>query len=266
MQISHSEEITNDLDFSDSSRSVWYILNRKYKGSGSHEYERSWDATADVKSSIEYIRKNATKADATSPTKQSALETLRKIGKSVTLAPSTLGSEVQKQLGSDDCLERAMIEIVLSLNMAERKMVALSEDEKGRFVDKVEALWGESDGLCIFERLPEVLALLAAAVETKSGVVESMENADSEEEDFEEHNSENENVDHEDGSEKENPEVDEVAFSSEDGTDEGDEDQSSESEIVDDKVVVPITNPRPASQCETDDDAWSESDWYAEEE
>lgn len=202
------EPLPKDIDFSDSSSDAWYVLNKKYKSSsGSREYESSWDAKAEVEDSISYIKKNALKPNATFGTKQSALETLRKIGKSIVLAPSTLGSEVRKQFQRDDCLEEAMLDVLASLQIDQRKQIALAEDAKGKFVDKVDELWKTAGGLCILTRMKEVWENLRAAIEVRADVIDLTELSDDgrgEKRDESEHENEDEehdqNVNDSDGS------------------------------------------------------------------
>ena len=161
---------THTIDFSKYSGSAWYALNKKYKSSkDSVEYENSWAAASEVKDCVGSIRRQATLPSSSFGTKRSALETPRKIGKSVTLAPSTLGSEVIKQFQYEDCVEDAMKKILLGMSAAEVKQVAQSADEKGMFVDKVDELQASAAGLCIMEGLEEILNILDDAID---GVLE----------------------------------------------------------------------------------------------
>lgn len=154
------------IDFSNYSGSAWYALNKKYKSSkGSVEYENSWAAVSEVKDCVESIRRQAIVLDSSFGTKKSALETLRKIGKSVTLAPSRLGSEVIKQFQYEDCVEDTMKAILLGISEDDIKKVAQAADEKGMFVDKVDELQASAAGLCIMEGLEEVLNILDDAID-----------------------------------------------------------------------------------------------------
>ncbi|KAK6392198.1 hypothetical protein LTR65_003970 [Meristemomyces frigidus] len=142
----------------------WYVLNKKYKSSrGSVEYERAYDAKEEVDAYIASIEKQA-HPDTSYGTKKSALETLRRIGKSIMLAPSTLGHEVIKHMQEDDALPNAMISILESMSVDERLRLADSSDEKGCFYDRVGELVADADDLCIFEELSSVVELLDGAV------------------------------------------------------------------------------------------------------
>ena len=138
------------IDFSDRSRSAWHVLNYKYTGTGSEEYEHSRDATCDGMQIVGTIL-NGAQLDASFGTRKSALETLRKIGKSLMMAPSTLGSEVKKQLAYDPTLPDAMERILLEITVKQeqRLEVARSTDEKGSFIDKFVELQNEAYGYVI---------------------------------------------------------------------------------------------------------------------
>ena len=145
---------SKDTEFCYESGQVWYILNKKYaSSSGSREYNSSWSATEEIKGHIRDICKTARKADATFGTKQNALETLRKIGKSICLARSTLGREVRKQMQRDDALDGAMRKILMGLSVADARRIAVAELDggKGMFVAKLKQLWAMSHG-CVCSR------------------------------------------------------------------------------------------------------------------
>lgn len=68
---------------------------------------------------IEQIRDEAT-CECSFGRKRSALETLRKIGKSITMVPSTLGHEVRKHFECDPCIQEGMLDILKSMNLEEK--------------------------------------------------------------------------------------------------------------------------------------------------
>lgn len=113
---------------------------------------------------IEEIHEEATD-ERSFGTKKSALETMRKIDKSITLAPSTLGHEVRKHFQCEPCLEKGMIDILKSMNVHERQDMADSTDEKGSFLDKTISLRNKCDSLCIMEGLNDVVKCIEDALE-----------------------------------------------------------------------------------------------------
>ena len=164
-RVRQQREATRVISFDYLSKSAWHALNTKYaSSSGSEEYESSWDAKQEVTDAIEAIREQV-KPESSFGTKKNALETLRKIGKSICLAPDTLGHEVVKQFQSDDCLEDAMKEILQTMTAEERIDIAKSTDAKGQFMDKMDELVGLADGYCIFEALTEIVRMLEGGAE-----------------------------------------------------------------------------------------------------
>ncbi|KAK4897552.1 hypothetical protein LTR27_004696 [Elasticomyces elasticus] len=148
------------VDLSHYSGKAWYVLNKKYRSSkGSVEYECAGDAFGDILGYISQILKQA-HPDTSYGTKKSALETLRKIGKSIVFASSTLGSEVRKQMGYDDSLSEAMKQILESMTIDERVKLSEETDEKGDFLSEVAELESSARGYCMFEGLEDVLGLL----------------------------------------------------------------------------------------------------------
>jgi hypothetical protein len=151
------------LDFSNRSGDAWYILNKKYKsGRGSIEYERAFDAFEEVTAIIRGIARDARK-NASYGTKRSALVTIRKIGKSICLAPSTLGSEVRKHMGHDNALTDTMTAIMEGMNFDERVRMGEEDDGdgKGDFFSEVIELRNMAAGYCLFGDLGEAIDIMA---------------------------------------------------------------------------------------------------------
>ena len=115
--------------------------------------------------------------------KKSVLETLRKIGKIICLGPSTLGSEVIKQMAYDTTLTDATISILESMTVDERLHLAGSRDEKREFYTKVVELATEAEGHCMFEDLARVLELLDGKGEDEDDDDEDEESGEDEDED-----------------------------------------------------------------------------------
>ena len=85
------------IDFDHHSKEVWYVLNKKYrKASGSTQYDLAGDAYGEITSGIDDIA-NQYKSHASFGTKCNAIETLRKICKSIALSDNSVtGHEVRK--------------------------------------------------------------------------------------------------------------------------------------------------------------------------
>ncbi|KXT00215.1 hypothetical protein AC578_7000 [Pseudocercospora eumusae] len=171
------------IDFDDCSKEVWHTLNTKYrKLSGSKQYDMSFDAFESVTGSIESIQSQVTRSSSYG-TKLSALETLRKIGKSILLSNDCLGSEVRKLFGHDSSYVDAMMHIVECMSDEERFAAGrnVSEAGKGELRDKIDWVAKDAAGYCIFEGLEEVLDLL-------DGVEDEEDDDGEEDEDGEEAN------------------------------------------------------------------------------
>ncbi|KXT18321.1 hypothetical protein AC579_952 [Pseudocercospora musae] len=150
------------IDFDYYSKDVWRTLNIKYrKLSGSKQYDMSFDAFESVTDSIDSIR-NQVSPSSSYGTNLSALETLRKIGKSILLSDDCLGSEVRKQFGHDSSYVEAMMHIVECMSPEERVAAGrnVSEPGKGELYDKIDWVAKEAAGYVMFEGLEEVLNLL----------------------------------------------------------------------------------------------------------
>ena len=104
---------------------------------------------------------NATKPDRTFATKQSALETLRKIGDDICHGRSRWHPEVRSWFRHESCLAIAMCSILDNLETRQVRKIALQEDEDGRaFVDKVQDLLLFTEKLDVFEGMEDIALLL----------------------------------------------------------------------------------------------------------
>lgn len=125
------------IDFDYYSKSAWKTINVTYSRlSGSKQYEFSGEAASSVGKCIKEIGKDATD-HASYGTKKNALETLRKIGKTIALADDTIGHEVRKQFQWETCLEKTMLRIAKSMTAEERAKMFTKE-----FREKLEELEG----------------------------------------------------------------------------------------------------------------------------
>ena len=141
------------LDFDYLSKSAWKTLNVTYdRLKGSQAFELSGEAAQKVEECFETIRIRCPKT-ASFRTKESALETLRKIGKSICLSNGVVGHEIRKDYEHGGKLVPVMLDIAQSLTYQERER--LEPWRNGKLVE----LQGIADGYCIFENLGEVIDL-----------------------------------------------------------------------------------------------------------
>ncbi|MCJ1360389.1 MAG: hypothetical protein MMC33_010394 [Icmadophila ericetorum] len=137
------------IDFDRNSKEAWKAINVTYaKLSGSHQYDRAFDAYTTVRECIDEIAKQCT-ANASFGTNKSVLETLRKIGKSICLSNNTVASEVRKSFRSETKLPGTMLKIVKSMSAAEKRAM-LEGDGWG---DKLKELVKLAKSYVIFEDL-----------------------------------------------------------------------------------------------------------------
>lgn len=151
------------IDFDVYSKIAWRSLNPRGRMNGSAQYEAAFDAKDEVANAINDI---GTKAKPTSSygTKLNAIETLRKIGKSVVLTGDTLGSEVRKHFQSDPILQDTILSILESMSPEERIQAGqnVSEPEKPILADKMEWISDQYGSHCMDEEeiFHRILSLL----------------------------------------------------------------------------------------------------------
>ena len=112
----------------------------------------SGEAARSIEGDIKTIKKKCTK-NASFETKKNALETLRKIAKSICLSDGIMGHEIRKSFQWDPLLMPTMLDIAKSLTVAEIERLRPWCD------DKLVELYGISDGYCIFENVDQVILL-----------------------------------------------------------------------------------------------------------
>ena len=141
------------VDFDHLYQSVWETLNVTYdRLRDSHAYEMAGEATRKIEACIREIRTGCPKT-ASFKTKENALETLRKIGKSICCSNGVVGREVRKGYQYVETFESTMLEIVESLTYEELERLRPWRD------DKLVELQRNADGCCIFEGLGKVIQL-----------------------------------------------------------------------------------------------------------
>ncbi|KAK5659484.1 hypothetical protein OQA88_685 [Cercophora sp. LCS_1] len=156
------------LDFDHYSKSAWRTLNTSHytRLSSSKQYDASFDAFEEILECITSIqRQTMGNTKSSYGTKLSALETLRKIAKTVLLGDDTLGHEVRKQFQWESALADAMLEITTSMTPEERLRAGANDDGKGALVDKLEWVHAEAGAYCIEGlEVGKVVALLSPPV------------------------------------------------------------------------------------------------------
>lgn len=141
------------LNFDYLSKSAWKTLNVTYDHlKGSHAYEMAGEAAESIGECFETIRTRCPKT-ASFKTKESALETLRKIGKSICLSNGVVSHEIRKDYYAGGELVPVMLDIAESLTDEEMERLRPWCD------DKLVELRGIADGYCIFEDLGQVIEL-----------------------------------------------------------------------------------------------------------
>ncbi|KAI0096025.1 hypothetical protein GGR51DRAFT_544455 [Nemania sp. FL0031] len=154
---------TQVIDFDEYSKEAWHILNTSSytEGSGSKQFEASFDARSDVIACIDAIGEE-TPPESSYGTKLSAIETLRKIAKTILLAEDTLGSEVRKAFQDETCLGDIMVRIAESMTPEEQRRAGAKTDAKGSLATKLRWVCDEAKSYCLggFDGLRDVLALI----------------------------------------------------------------------------------------------------------
>lgn len=138
------------INFDDYSKEAWHALNDRelLAMGGSRQYDESGEVWNQIYDCIKSIDER-TRADSPLSTKLSALETLRKIAKTVILGEDTIGHEVRKELQDDSSIPDTMIRILTSMTPWERIRAGQNADHKGSLIDKVEWVQSEARGLCL---------------------------------------------------------------------------------------------------------------------
>lgn len=166
-------ERTKTIDFDYHSKSVWRTLNVQYaKLKSSHQYQMSGEAFESVSSCIEDIRDRCPPY-ASYVTKFSALETLRKIGKTIIMSnDDELGREVQNDFGHDTVIEDAIKDIIEPMTSEERKDLMQEPCGDMIWMDKLKELHNLGEDYGIFESLADVIALLEDGTRSSRQTIE----------------------------------------------------------------------------------------------
>lgn len=167
--LSQMRPVTN---FDHYSKSAWHALNDRelLRLSGSRQYTMAGDVYSDICDCVNAIDE-MTKDDAPLGTKQNAIETLRKIAKTIILGEDTVGYEVRKELQDDSHISDIMIRIAESMTPEERLRTGRRADAKGTLISKLEWLRDEAEGHCLkdVEGFARVLELMKAGFASTHG-------------------------------------------------------------------------------------------------
>lgn len=159
------------INFDHHSKEAWHVLNSSHytRLSSSKQYDASGDALGEINECIREIN-TQTKANSPLGTKQSALETMRKILKTMLLGEDTLGHEVRKELQWDAEIPNAMKRILESMSAEDRIRVGSAADAKGSLAEKIQWVRDEADAYCLegLSGLGRVLELMGADVDETS--------------------------------------------------------------------------------------------------
>ncbi|KAF2105905.1 hypothetical protein BDV96DRAFT_655180 [Lophiotrema nucula] len=123
------------VSFDHYSKSVWYSLNKKYSRLGGSKQIG---------------------------TKQSGLETLRKIGKTICMSSNdVVGHEMKNSMGQNTCLEDAMLAILSVMTEVEKQIMCDIDDGRSTFLAKMEELDSLAKSYCVLKKLEEVVQELS---------------------------------------------------------------------------------------------------------
>ncbi|KAK5720230.1 hypothetical protein LTR15_007503 [Elasticomyces elasticus] len=155
--IPREERRTASLDFSQYSRKVWHVLNKKYI---SESENNGWPATDEIRAFVLAILEE-THAQSSYGTKKSAVIILQNIARSINVAPSRLGNEVMQNMSFDLTVPKAMQDILKSMSLVEKMLFSECIVGSSRFVDQVVELERISDSHGMWEgEIEKVVALL----------------------------------------------------------------------------------------------------------
>ncbi|ROW08674.1 hypothetical protein VPNG_06468 [Cytospora leucostoma] len=138
------------INFDRYSKSAWHALNdSEILGlGGSRQYDLSGEVYDCIRGCIMAIDEK-TRADSPLGTKQSAIETLRKIAKTINLGEDTIGYEVRKELQDDSDIADVINRVLESMTPEERVRTGDKTDAKGSLADKVEWVRNKAEGYCL---------------------------------------------------------------------------------------------------------------------
>ncbi|KAK4148932.1 hypothetical protein C8A00DRAFT_38482 [Chaetomidium leptoderma] len=173
----HAQQVSREaavvVNFDQYSKSAWYELNVKYeKKSGSAQYEASFDASRNIEDMLDAIV-DKTKPHSSYATKFSAIETFRKIFKSLLLSNGVVGHEVRNNhFGWGD----KFIHVLRTFD--EGELEKLLNEGNGEWMGKLDEVAKEAQSYAIEDKL--------RIDEARDIITGEAEESDDEEEDDEE--------------------------------------------------------------------------------
>lgn len=151
------------ISFDQLSKTIWrelYVAHAKKKSST--QFDVGFDVAFQIQSTFEDIANRAPR-HASYGTKRNAIETMRKICKSILLMD---GSELQKIVWQNiDELDGLMMRVLEGFEQEELARL-VNEEFEGQWLDKLQELIKLSEGSCILEGLPAILAVCERAAVT----------------------------------------------------------------------------------------------------
>ena len=152
-------ERSKSVNFVHYSNNAWHTLNTKFNRlDGDRQTEMAESAAEDLAADIGAVVSQVRK-ESSLQTKKSALETLRKIGRSICLAPGIVGQKVKEGLGYDARFVDAVMDVVGRCSAEEKRSVWLDGSGK-ELLKRLEQLDELRRHNGIFERFEEVLEML----------------------------------------------------------------------------------------------------------
>lgn len=140
-------------DFDHYSKSAWYSINKKYdRHSGAQQFDAGFEVAAEIE---EMFKTMADQTHAHSPlaTKRSALETMRKILKSICLHRSEVGKVVKTNIHGH---MGHMIAVATRFSAADVKSIKAEG-----LIDRLEELEDLCGDYAVFEELSDVLDIVS---------------------------------------------------------------------------------------------------------
>jgi hypothetical protein len=133
-----THKASKSVNFVQHSNSVWHTLNAKQHSDTAREHQHADKAVQKIANDIYGVASQVSR-HSTLTTKKNALETLRKIGRSICLATGVVGDRVKAVLGSDRMFVDAMVKVA----------EAFTEDDR-------RTLWAGGSGMEIVKRLDQL--------------------------------------------------------------------------------------------------------------
>jgi hypothetical protein len=145
------------FNFDHYSRDVWHEINVRHEDlRDSDKYDFASDVQTSVADAIADIKKKV-KSFSSFGTKRSALENLRKIGKTICVSVGVIPDGLRER---EYTLDVAMCKIVELMTPDERAVMCSINDGRGQFISKMEELDTLCAGLYIYDEMVNAVALL----------------------------------------------------------------------------------------------------------